>query len=114
LLYCILFTEASTGLQWKVRYQIIKSICEGVNYLHQHRNIHMDLKPQNILLDDSMVPKIVDFGLSRRLSESQSRTITEHIVGTPYATQLYRPFVRHQSALVHTHSFIFYSLHQYI
>ncbi|XP_066357962.1 uncharacterized protein [Miscanthus floridulus] len=76
-------TEPSTGLQWKVRYQIIKGICEGVNYLHQQRIIHMDLKPQNILLDDSMVPKIVDFGLSRRLSESQSRTITEHIVGTP-------------------------------
>jgi serine/threonine protein kinase len=53
----------------------------------------MDLKPQNILLDDSMVRKIVDFGLSRRLSESQSRTITKHI-GTPYATQYYADYTK--------------------
>jgi serine/threonine protein kinase len=42
----------------------------------------MDLKPQNILLDDIMVPKIADFGISRRLSENKSRTITKNIIGT--------------------------------
>ncbi|AQK38954.1 uncharacterized protein LOC100501207 [Zea mays] len=76
-------TGASFALQWSVRYQIIKGICEGVGYLHQHNIIHMDLKPQNILLDDNMVPKIADFGLSRRLSENQSRIITKTIIGTP-------------------------------
>lgn len=76
-------TGASFALQWSVRYQIIKGICEGVGYLHQHNIIHMDLKPQNILLDDNMVPKIADFGLSRRLSENQSRIITKRIIGTP-------------------------------
>ena len=63
-------------------YQIIKGICEGVHYLHQQRIIHMDLKPQNVLLDDNMVPRIADFGLSRRLSESKSRAITENMIGT--------------------------------
>ena len=75
-------TDPSSECQWTVRYQIIKGICEGLGYLHQHNIIHMDLKPQNILLGDSMVPKIADFGLSRRFSENQSRTITEKIVGT--------------------------------
>jgi len=28
--------------------------------------IHMDLTPSNIMLDNEMVPKITDFGLSRR------------------------------------------------
>jgi len=56
----IFFTDASSGLEWRVRYQIIKGICEGVAHLHKRRIIHMDLKPENILLDDSLVPKIAD------------------------------------------------------
>ncbi|XP_044361995.1 disease resistance protein RGA5 [Triticum aestivum] len=75
-------SDASCRLQWTTRYQIIKGICEGVHYLHQQRIIHMDLKPQNVLLDDNMVPRIADFGLSRRLSGSQSRAITDHKLGT--------------------------------
>ncbi|XBI77038.1 hypothetical protein VPH35_070209 [Triticum aestivum] len=75
-------SDASCRLQWTTRYQIIKGICEGVHYLHQQRIIHMDLKPQNVLLDDSMVPRIADFGLSRRLSGSQSWAITDHKLGT--------------------------------
>ncbi|XP_048538995.1 cysteine-rich receptor-like protein kinase 44, partial [Triticum urartu] len=75
-------SDASCGLHWTTRYQIIKGICEGVHYLHQHRIIHRDFKPQNVLLDDNMVPKIADFGLSRHLNESQSRDITENKFGT--------------------------------
>ncbi|XP_037423770.1 disease resistance protein RGA5-like [Triticum dicoccoides] len=75
-------SDASCGLHWSTRYQIIKGICEGIHYLHQHRIIHRDLKPQNVLLDDNMIPKIADFGLSRHLSESQSRDITENKFGT--------------------------------
>ena len=78
----ILLTEPSSGLQWRMRYQIIKGICEGVAHLHKRRIIHMDLKPENILLDDSLVPKIADFGISRRFSENKSRTITENLVGS--------------------------------
>uniref|UniRef100_A0A8R7UWM3 non-specific serine/threonine protein kinase n=1 Tax=Triticum urartu TaxID=4572 RepID=A0A8R7UWM3_TRIUA len=81
-LHYILSTDASCQPQWTRRYQIIKGICEGVYYLHQLRIIHMDLKPQNVLLDDHMVSRIADFGLSRRLSGSQSRAITENKLGT--------------------------------
>uniref|UniRef100_M8ARH1 non-specific serine/threonine protein kinase n=1 Tax=Aegilops tauschii TaxID=37682 RepID=M8ARH1_AEGTA len=58
-------TDASTGLDWRKRYKIINGVCEGLHYLHQNRIIHLDLKPQNILLDDNMLPKIADFGLAR-------------------------------------------------
>ncbi|XP_066359606.1 uncharacterized protein [Miscanthus floridulus] len=78
-------TEESSGLPWKARYQIIKGICEGVGHLHQQYIIHRDLNPKNILLDDSMVPKIADFGISKLLSENKRWTTTENIVGTrPY------------------------------
>jgi interleukin-1 receptor-associated kinase 1/coatomer subunit beta' len=54
------------GLEWHTRFEIIKGICNGLHHLHNEKGIiHMDLKPLNILLDDNMVPKITDFGISR-------------------------------------------------
>ncbi|VAH99652.1 unnamed protein product [Triticum turgidum subsp. durum] len=75
-------SDASCGLPWTTRYQIIKGVCEGLHYLHQRRIIHMDLKPRNVLLDDNMTPRIADFSLSCRLSENQSWAISEDMVGT--------------------------------
>ncbi|WVZ96314.1 hypothetical protein U9M48_041969 [Paspalum notatum var. saurae] len=60
------------GLEWQTRYQIIKGICDGLHHLHINHVIHMDLKPANILLDNNMVPKITDFGLSRFDDRSQT------------------------------------------
>ncbi|XP_045088336.1 uncharacterized protein [Aegilops tauschii subsp. strangulata] len=53
------------GAEWPERHRIIKGICNGLDYIHGKGLIHLDLKPDNILLDDSMVPKIADFGISR-------------------------------------------------
>ena len=76
-----------SGLGWDTRYKIIEGICYGLHYLHeewQHSTpiIHMDLKPANILLDDNMVPKIADFGLSRLFSEEKTWTCTINRDGT--------------------------------
>ncbi|XP_062182833.1 uncharacterized protein LOC133886939 isoform X2 [Phragmites australis] len=51
-------SDASCGLEWRVRYELIMGICEGLRYLHGKHFLHLDLKPSNILLDDNMVPKI--------------------------------------------------------
>nr|QEM38990.1 Sr60 [Triticum monococcum] len=75
-------TDASTGLDWRKRYKIINGVCEGLHYLHQNRILHLDLKPQNILLDGNMLPKIADFGLARCFDEKQSRAFTTKIWGT--------------------------------
>ncbi|TVU41824.1 hypothetical protein EJB05_15378, partial [Eragrostis curvula] len=76
-------SDASSGLNWTVRYRIINGICQGLQYLHDEMNmVHLDLKPANILLNDNMVPKISDFGLSRCFDEKQTRAITSTLVGS--------------------------------
>ena len=60
-------------LDWHARFKIIKGICEGLKYIHEERIYHLDLKPDNILLDKDMVPYIADFGLSRIFDNELAR-----------------------------------------
>lgn len=63
--------------------RLIRQTLEGVHYLHQSNLVHLDLKPQNILLTSLTPPgdiKIVDFGLARRLGAVGE---LREILGTP-------------------------------
>ncbi|KAM3311540.1 hypothetical protein ACQJBY_031906 [Aegilops geniculata] len=70
------------NMAWDARFKIIKGICDGLLFLHRIPIIHMDLKPQNILLDNNMIPKIVDFGLTRFFGQEQTRANTQNVVGS--------------------------------
>ncbi|CAM0874886.1 unnamed protein product [Alopecurus aequalis] len=74
--------ERPRNMAWHMRFSIIKGICNGLLFLHSIPIIHMDLKPQNILLDDEMMPKIADFGLSRLFGQEQTRANTQNVVGS--------------------------------
>ncbi|KWU43066.1 cyclin-dependent kinase 2 [Rhodotorula sp. JG-1b] len=56
-------------------YQLIK----GVYYLHSHRILHRDLKPQNLLINKEGNLKLADFGLARAFG-IPLRTYTHEIV----------------------------------
>jgi serine/threonine protein kinase len=77
------YNAPSLAPNWSTRYNIIKGVCEGLNFLHgcEPPILHLDLKPANILLDSSMVSKVADFGLSRLFTQSRTH-VTEKIVGT--------------------------------
>ncbi|XP_014669399.1 PREDICTED: mitogen-activated protein kinase kinase kinase 12-like [Priapulus caudatus] len=49
-----------------------KQIAAGMTYLHSHKIIHRDLKSPNVLIAESDVVKISDFGVSRHLSEQST------------------------------------------
>ncbi|MBA0735868.1 hypothetical protein Gogos_019671, partial [Gossypium gossypioides] len=64
---------------WYERTRIALGIAEGLCYLHEQcssRILHCDIKPENILLDDTFSARISDFGLSKLLKKYQSRTTT--------------------------------------
>ena len=39
-------------------------ILEGIKYCHKNKICHMDIKPQNIVIDEHLIPKIIDFSIS--------------------------------------------------
>ncbi|VVA33220.1 PREDICTED: G-type lectin S-receptor [Prunus dulcis] len=64
---------------WYKRRQIALGIARGLLYLHEDCSsqiIHCDIKPQNILLDDSIGARISDFGLAKLLKMDQTHTTT--------------------------------------
>lgn len=74
-------TDESYGFDWHACYETIKGICQGLHYLHDDHISHLDLKPDNVLLDEKMVPKILDYGFSRVFSEEIGRTVLKNING---------------------------------
>ncbi|XP_006348915.1 G-type lectin S-receptor-like serine/threonine-protein kinase SD2-5 [Solanum tuberosum] len=73
------------GLKWHTRKRIISDIAKGLAYLHEdcsHKIIHLDIKPQNILLDQYFNAKISDFGLSKLIEKDISKVVTR-MRGTP-------------------------------
>jgi serine/threonine protein kinase len=77
-------------LSTRERLELFTQVCEGVQHAHQKAIIHRDLKPSNILVtevDGKPVPKIIDFGvakaLTQKLSEETMFTRAGALVGTP-------------------------------
>ncbi|KAK8347913.1 hypothetical protein V6Z12_A06G049100, partial [Gossypium hirsutum] len=66
-------------LEWQERFDIALGTARGLAYLHrgcEHKIIHCDVKPENILLHDHFQAKISDFGLSKLLTPEQSSLFT--------------------------------------
>ncbi|WVY90740.1 hypothetical protein V8G54_036254 [Vigna mungo] len=55
-------------LGWEKLQQIALGVGRRIEYLHlgcDHRILHFDINPHNVLLDNLFVPKITDFGLAK-------------------------------------------------
>jgi serine/threonine-protein kinase len=44
---------------------LILTVCNGLQYIHDHGIVHGDMKPENILISGTGLIKIADFGLSQ-------------------------------------------------
>ena len=62
---------------------ILRDVADALDYAHQHKVIHRDVKPQNILLDQRGRAYLADFGIGKMLESSSHITATGMIQGTP-------------------------------
>jgi protein kinase/serine/threonine-protein kinase len=68
------------------RLQLFLKVCEAVQFAHQHRVVHRDLKPGNIFVRQDGEPKLLDFGIAKFLAagdEGIDQTLTAERRFTP-------------------------------
>uniref|UniRef100_A0A6N2KHP1 non-specific serine/threonine protein kinase n=1 Tax=Salix viminalis TaxID=40686 RepID=A0A6N2KHP1_SALVM len=104
-----IFKKSQTSsLDWKTRKKIIIDIAKGLAYLHEECRqtiIHLDIKPQNILLDPKFNAKISDFGLSKLIDREMSK-VQLSMRGTPgYLAPEWHKVLGHVTVKVDVYSF---------
>ncbi|XP_013603316.1 PREDICTED: probable receptor-like protein kinase At1g67000 [Brassica oleracea var. oleracea] len=63
------------NLDFTALYEIALGVARGLEYLHfgcKTRIVHFDIKPQNVLLDENLLPKVSDFGLAKLCEKKES------------------------------------------
>jgi serine/threonine-protein kinase len=60
---------------------IVTQACRGLDYAHRNGVVHRDVKPGNLLVSDSDVVKLADFGIARAADQS-SITQVGSVLGT--------------------------------
>jgi eukaryotic-like serine/threonine-protein kinase len=71
------------------RLELFIRVCDGVQHAHQKAIIHRDLKPSNILVcetDGKPVPRIIDFGVSKAISQTLTAKTVYTRIGTLVGT----------------------------
>ena len=75
------------GLSLGKRLDLFRTVCSAVNFAHRNLVVHRDLKPSNILVNEDGIPKLLDFGIAKVLSEEfpalGASTVTNLGVMTP-------------------------------
>lgn len=65
---------ADSNFDASYKHIALYGIASGMHFLHKHKIIHKDLKPDNILFDDFLFPKICDFGLSVYINDKNKKS----------------------------------------
>ena len=65
------------SLHTRARVELFLKVCSGVQYAHERNIIHRDLKPGNILVKESGVPKLLDFGIAKIMGMDAAETASD-------------------------------------
>jgi serine/threonine-protein kinase len=76
------YTKEDNLLPTRKCIDVIRQVCDALEYAHNHGIVHRDIKPANIMLLKDGLVKVTDFGIAR--VSTSSRTRTGIVKGTPY------------------------------
>jgi tetratricopeptide (TPR) repeat protein len=63
--------------------ELLITLARAIGAAHKAGVVHRDLKSANVLFASDGTPKIVDFGLAKRLDEEDGQTQTGQVMGSP-------------------------------
>ena len=73
--------KKSPSIEWSL--ELILLTAKAVHYAHRQGVLHRDIKPANIMIVNQNTPKVMDFGLAKRIDADKSFSSFGMIIGTP-------------------------------
>ena len=80
--YIKFYKVRGSKIEEKIIWIIFIQLSLGLNYLHQKKILHRDIKTKNIFIKNNLTVKIGDFGIAKILNSTSSYAHT--FIGTPY------------------------------
>lgn len=71
--------EREGALSEKQALSIIRQIAEALRCVHQHNILHLDVKPDNVMMRDEKTAVLIDFGISKHYADSGTQTTTSQV-----------------------------------
>jgi eukaryotic-like serine/threonine-protein kinase len=63
--------------------RIVKPVAEALSYIHALEVAHLDIKPENILVDDKLQVRLIDFSIAKELKRTISERVKAIFAGAP-------------------------------
>ncbi|HMQ54247.1 MAG TPA: protein kinase, partial [Anaerolineae bacterium] len=76
------FLRERGALEWTYALELLDQLATALEHAHSHDIVHRDIKPQNLMLDESGLLKVLDFGIARK--PALPSLTQSGFIGSPY------------------------------